>query len=98
MYKTNLCSYQSGSDVEGSLIRVGYPVFFNANQFFDALDEFISIKSLKKKVSLRSLVQAKYFSRICFITFQKKRIHNVVLNIKNLQTVKIILVRFEPLT
>lgn len=49
MYKTNLCSYQSGSDVEGSLIRVGYPVFFNANQFFDALDEFISIKSLKKK-------------------------------------------------
>lgn len=96
MYKTNLCSYQSGSDVEGSLIRVGYPVFFNANQFFDALDEFISIKSLKEKS--KSLVQAKYFSRICFITFQKKKNHNVVLNIKNLQTAKIILVRFEPLT
>lgn len=94
MYKTNLCSYQSGSDVEGSLIRVGYPVFFNANQFFDALDEFISIKSLKEK-SKSTLISA---SKICFITFQKKKNHNVVLNIKNLQTVKIILVRFEPLT
>lgn len=98
MYKTNLCSYQSGSDVEGSLIRVGYPVFFNANQFFYALDEFISIKSLKEKSKSTLISGAKYFSRICFITFQKKKNHNVVLNIKNLQTVKIILVRFEPLT
>lgn len=70
MYKTNLCSYQSGSDVEGSLIRVGYPVFFNANQFFDALDEFISIKSLKEK-SKSTLISA---SKILFknLYFRKK--------------------------
>lgn len=70
MYKTNLCSYQSGSDVEGSLIRVGYPVFFNANQFFDALDEFISIKSLKEK-SKSMLISA---SKILFknLHFRKK--------------------------
>lgn len=71
IYKTNLCSYQSGSDVEGSLIRVGYPVFLNADQLLDALNEFISIKSLKEN-SLCLLVQAKYFSRICFITIQEK--------------------------
>lgn len=98
MYKTNLCSYQSGSDVEGSLIRVGYPVFFNANQFFDALDEFISIKSLKEK-SKSTLISASkiLFKNLLYHILEKKN-HNVVLNIKNWQTVKIILVRFEPLT
>lgn len=76
MYKTNLCSYQSGSDVEGSLIRVGYPVFFNANQFFDALDEFISIKSLKEKSTGKStLISASkiLFKNLLYHISEKKK-------------------------
>lgn len=80
IYKTNLCSYQSGSDVEGSLIRVGYPVFLNANQFFDALDKFISIKSLKEKSKSMLISTSKILFKNCLYHNSEKNIHTVVLN------------------
>ena len=42
-----LGSYESRSYVEGSLRRIGNPVFFDADQLFDAFNKFISIKCLK---------------------------------------------------